>query len=118
MQLCVDAYPPVGPGRLPAGVAASLFGVEWQEIGAPTRRAARVSQARHVAIYLAHVGLRHPREMVSRDFGRHRTTVGHSCARVEDSRDDPATDWSLDVVEAALRAYAQAFLGRTREGAR
>jgi hypothetical protein len=39
-------------------------------------------------------------------FARDRTTVAHACGLVEDRRDDPAFDRSLDLLEGVLRFLA------------
>ncbi len=104
--------------RLSAGAAANLFGVPLIEIDAPTRRTAPVARARQVAIYLAHVGFGEAEAAVSAAFNRHRTTVRHACALIEDRRDDGDFDWSMDVLEAALRGYASAFFTSTPKDVR
>ena len=98
---------------LTTSVAASLFGVGLTDISAPTRRTEPVAHARQLAIYLAHVGFGQPAALVAGCFHRHRTTVRHSCARIEDRRDDAAFDRALDVLEAAVRGYAVTFLPLT-----
>ena len=106
-----------GRARLSAGVAANLFGVRLSEIAARSRRKARVARARQVAIYLTHVGFGEPEAEVSSAFCRHRSTIRHSCARIEDCRDDAGFDWSLDLLEAVLWAYATTFLATHPETA-
>ena len=39
-------------------------------------------------------------------FARDRTTVAHACCRIEDLRDDPSFDRSLDLLEGVLRFLA------------
>ena len=58
--------------------------------------------ARQVAMYLTHVGAGLPQAEVGRLFARDRTTVAHACAVVEEQRDDPVFDRSLEVLETAL----------------
>jgi len=41
-------------------------------------------------------------------FVRDRTTVAHACGLVEDSRDDPVLDRSLELLEGVLRALSPA----------
>lgn len=87
---------------------AQAFGIKTFELRAPTRRRAPVALARQVAMYLAHVTCGLTLTEVGRLFGRDRTTAAHACRLVEDRRDDPNFDKSLDCLELALRAWAQA----------
>ena len=59
-------------------------------------------------MYLAHVAYGFTLTEVGRLFSRDRTTAAHACRLIEDKRDDPAFDVSLDSLEIALRAWAQA----------
>lgn len=58
--------------------------------------------ARHVAMYLAHVGLSLSLNEVGMVFGRDRTTVQYACRSVEDERDDAVLDALLDMLELEL----------------
>ncbi|TCT02976.1 DNA replication initiation protein [Aquabacter spiritensis] len=49
------------------------------------------TRARHVAFYLAHVGLGLSQRAAARAFGRHRSSIAYGCARVEAARDDDRT---------------------------
>jgi chromosomal replication initiation ATPase DnaA len=73
-----------------------------------------VTFARQVAMYLTHVGAGLPQTEVGRLFARDRTTVAHACAVVEERRDDPVFDRSLEVLETVL-SHARAD-GMTGEG--
>ena len=55
-------------------------------------------------MYLAHVGLGLSYTDAGRLFGRDRTTVAHACRLVEERREDPRFDASLDYLEQTLRA--------------
>ncbi len=84
-------------------LVAFSTGVPAREIVSMGRAASPASEARHLAMYLAHTGLGWPLARVGAAFGRDRTTVGHACRRVEDRRDDPAFDRSVEVLEDCLR---------------
>jgi chromosomal replication initiation ATPase DnaA len=71
-----------------------------------------VASARQVGMYLAHVACGLPLTEVGRLFGRHRRTVAHACAVVEDRRDDPEFDRAIAVMEFALTANAKRPAGR------
>ena len=90
---------------------SSAFPVTRNELRAPTRRNAEVAHARQVAMYLAHVGLGLSYSEAGRMFGRDRTTVAHACRLVEDRRDDPRFDASLDYLEQTLRARLYGGIG-------
>ena len=84
-------------------LVAFSTGVPAREIAASGRAALAASDARHLAMYLAHTGLGWPLARVGFAFGRDRTTVGHACRKVEDRRDDAAFDRSVEELEACLR---------------
>ena len=67
-------------------------------------RAAPISLARQIAMYLAHVAFRLSFTQVGQLFGRDRTTVAHACAAIEDLRDDQIIDRALTVLASALTA--------------
>jgi chromosomal replication initiation ATPase DnaA len=72
----------------------------------PTRGRSRVAFARQVAMYLAHVTFGLTLTTVGRAFGRDRTTVSHACALVEDARDNPEFDRTLELLEAIAKHLA------------
>lgn len=78
---------------------ACVFGVNAADLSKPTRGRAHSAFARQVAMYLAHVGGGLNLTEVGRVFGRDRTTVAHACRVVEDRRDDPVLDHSLQLME-------------------
>jgi hypothetical protein len=100
-----------GAARLTGYATANLFRVSPMAVWASSRGEPRVSHARHIAAYLTHVGFSQPLTAVAVSFGRHRTTIGHACARLEDARDHHGLDHCLELIEAALRAHASVFLG-------
>ncbi|MGF7160467.1 hypothetical protein FHS85_002090 [Rhodoligotrophos appendicifer] len=85
------------------------------ELIATTRCRAEVAWARQVGMYLAHVSCGMSLSESGRLFGRDRTTAAHACRLVEDERDDPAIDASLDALDAVLRVGR--ILVRCCEGA-
>ena len=85
-------------------VVSVATGVEAGKIFATTRHSAAAARARHVAMYLAHIGLAWPLSRVGAAFGRDRTTASHAVQRVEDLRDRPGFDAALEVLEACVRA--------------
>ncbi len=87
-------------------MVANVFGVPPRELAMRTRGPAKVAFARQVAMYLAHVGCGFSLSDVGRIFRRDRKTVSHACMIVEDRRDDPAFDLSIDVLEAVARIQA------------
>jgi chromosomal replication initiation ATPase DnaA len=86
---------------------ASVFMAPVQELVADRRSSSQVAFARQVAMYLAHVGCGFSKTRVGELFGRNRATVAHGCRVVEDRRDDPRLDRSLNVLEVVLRSRAQ-----------
>ena len=95
---------------------ASAFRVPERELRAPTRRRAHTAFARQVAMYLAHVGCGLSYSEVGRLFGRDRTTAAHACKLIEDRRDDPDLDLSLDHLEQAVRHWASSRIMQTNSG--
>lgn len=86
---------------------ADVFAVPVEDLRSRTRGFAHTAQARQVAMYLAHVVFRGEMTAVARACGRDRTTVKHACAVVEDLRDDPTFNRTIDLLEAIVcRRYA------------
>jgi len=85
---------------------ATVYRIEKRLLGHPTRGRSRVAFARQVAMYLAHVTFGLTLTTVGRAFGRDRTTVSHACALVEDARDNPEFDHTLEVLEAIAKRLA------------
>ena len=84
---------------------ARVFMVASADLWSETRGCPRVAFARQVAMYLAHVAWGLTLTEVGHVFSRDRTTVAHACGVVEDSRDDPVLDRSLELLEGVLRAF-------------
>jgi chromosomal replication initiation ATPase DnaA len=83
-------------------IISRIFMVRSEDLHAPSRMTANVAFARQVAMYLAHVECNVELAAVSRMFGRDRTTVRHACSVVEDSRDDPAFELTLELLIGIL----------------
>lgn len=92
---------------------SSAFRVPQSEIRAKTRRRARTAFARQVAMYLAHVGCGLTYSEVGRLFGRDRTTASYACRLIEDRRDDPDFDASLDLLEEEVRQWTNSRMIRS-----
>lgn len=73
-----------------------------EAVGGETRDIVAV-KARHLAMYLTHVGFNLPMSRVGVAFCRDRTSIAHAVARVEAMRDDPAFDARVLALEAAVR---------------
>jgi len=85
--------------RVIESAMAHVFGVDEAELFMVSRGKARVALARQVAMYLAHVSCGLSFTEVGEIFHRDRTTVAHACGVVEDRRDDPVFDRSLELLE-------------------
>lgn len=80
--------------------------VALDDLFRPTRGEVAISEARHIAMYLAHVVLRHDAASLSRVFGRDPRSVRHAVRRVEDRRDAPDFDRRLARLEDLIAALA------------
>lgn len=83
-----------------------VFMVGSADLWSSTRGRPHAAFARQVAMYLAHVACGLTLTRVGEVFSRDRTTVAHACGRVEDLRDDPAFDRSLELLEGVVRTLA------------
>ena len=88
--------------RLVAAIVTQVFMVRRADLLAPSRGVASVALARQVAMYLAHVDCGVRLSEVGRGFGRDRTTVAHACIVVENRRDDPSFDMTLELLAGIL----------------
>ena len=108
--------PPVSPrddfarAALAVQLVALTSGIPAPEIASRARGHAAVARARQTAMYLAHTAYGWPLARVGQAFGRDRTTAGHACALIEDERDDPSFDATLQAMEAMLRAAPEGLL--------
>lgn len=82
---------------------------------AASRGRKSIALARQTAMYLAHVAFGLSLTRVGICFGRDRTTVRHACALIEDRRDDPALEFGLSALEAALLATMARFVEQPAE---
>ncbi len=90
---------------------SKVFMVAGSDLWSGTRGKPRVALARQVAMYLAHVACGLTMTEVGQIFARDRTTVRHACGLVEDMRDEPSFDRSLDLLEGVMRLLSPAFAG-------
>ncbi len=100
--------------RLTEAAAAAMAGLPVQSLRGPARGGRSVTQARQVAMYLAHVVFGLSFSRVGICFGRDRTTVRHACRRVEDGRDDARCEFGLAAIELGLLAMSAALLPAIR----
>ncbi len=101
--------------RLTESAAAAMAGLPVQSLRAPARGGRAVTQARQVAMYLAHVVFGLSFSRVGICFGRDRTTVRHACRLVEDGRDDARCEFGLAAIELGLLAMSAALLPALRK---
>jgi chromosomal replication initiation ATPase DnaA len=92
------------PPTIAIAVALAAWDSEiaHKELAHLRRGAARVADARQLAIYLAHVALGHDLSHLALAFGRDRATIRHALRRIEDRRDDPGFDRRVSRLEAIL----------------
>lgn len=83
-------------------LAAWVSRIDPGAITGPRRGEAGIADARHLAIYLAHVTLGHDLTRLSAAFGRDRASLRHALRRIEDRRDDPAFDRFVQGLEDIL----------------
>jgi chromosomal replication initiation ATPase DnaA len=86
-------------------VVAGAYGVALDEMRSRTRKR-EAQEARQIATYLARVvfglGLRE----LARETGRSPGTAFHACKQVENRREKPEFDRTVDFLEHQLRAAA------------
>lgn len=76
-----------------------VFGITQDDFALATRGRARIALARQIAMYICHVVCCQSLTDVGRIFGRDRTTVAHACGVIEDRRDEPRFDRTLELLE-------------------
>jgi chromosomal replication initiation ATPase DnaA len=101
--------------RLTEAAAAAARAVPIGAIRTVSRGQRAISAARMLGMYLAHVTFSMSLTEVGRIFGRDRTTARHACARIEDERDHPQVERSLQHLEPALRHWSERFARRALE---
>jgi chromosomal replication initiation ATPase DnaA len=90
-------------------VVSSIFQISKDQIFSPERGKASVAFARQTAMYLTHITCGHSYTDIGCFFGRDRTTVSHACQLIEDKREDPDIDWSLDLMEHSILSLINHF---------
>lgn len=113
----VPALPP-DPCRLAAQIAARHTDLPVEDVLFAGRGDRRLSSARALAMYLAHVGLGESMRVVARGFQRHPSTVAHACRRIEERRE--VAGWDCRVAELedeARRLLAGDAVGEAAHGA-
>ncbi|MEO6012222.1 MAG: helix-turn-helix domain-containing protein [Devosia sp.] len=73
--------------------------VELESLLQTNRGNASIARSRQLAMYLVHVVLGRPQDVVGLLFGRDRTTVSHACHLMEDRRDDPSVESQIVTIE-------------------
>lgn len=92
--------------HLAAGLVGYALDIRPEAILAAGRSAHHVAKARHIAMYLAHIGFGMSLARVATAFERDRSTVAHACRQIEDKRDDAAFDQWLETLEQGLVTVA------------
>ncbi len=92
---------------LAAALTAYALGLKLEALLAPGRGTPAESRARHIAIYLAHVGLGMSLARVARAFDRDRSTISYACHVVEDLRDEDAFDDFVEQLTLGLVSVAK-----------
>ena len=87
-----------------AACVALDFGLKAPDLFASKSRSQRLSHARQIAMYLAHVGFALPFDVVGRHFRRDRSTVAHACRVIEDARDDRWLDLRITALDQICRS--------------
>lgn len=95
--------------RFAESLVSGALGISAHELHATSRGRAPIAHARQTAMYLAHVTLGVSMTSIGRWFDRHRTTVAHACAVIENGRDSDSLS-PVDCLEAALGCWREAFL--------
>jgi chromosomal replication initiation ATPase DnaA len=80
-----------------------VTGVGLKDLCANTRRRPKAAFARQIAMYLSHIVFKMSPAEVARVFGRHPSTVAYAFRRIEELREEPELDRTLDWLEAMLR---------------
>ncbi|HWA04707.1 MAG TPA: helix-turn-helix domain-containing protein [Rhizomicrobium sp.] len=87
-------------------IVAYAYGVTLEDMYGTTRGDPRTACARQVAMYLSRVVFRMTLCEVAAAFMRAPSTVCHATQHIEDMRDDPEFDRTLQYLETALRTAA------------
>lgn len=106
---CVRALNRLMQQQICRACAAAWAGVPAEALRRPARNSAAIVQARHTAIYLAHIVFACSLTRAGAMVGRDRTSARHACLRIEERREDVRIDRALDALEAALGTWLRAF---------
>lgn len=98
--------------RLARDIASATFDVSVAEIQRPNRSVAPSCEARHTAMYIAHVAFQIPLMTIAKEFGRDRTSVGHAIRRIEDRRDEKMFDHRLERLERLAESCLSLLAGQ------
>jgi chromosomal replication initiation ATPase DnaA len=93
--------------RFLESIVACAFDVPVEVMRSARRGPAPVAFTRQVAIYLAHTRLGLSFSAAGALFHRDRTTAAHACRTVEDCRDNPRFDKTLDYLERTIDLWSQ-----------
>lgn len=85
---------------------ADVFDIEPRHLRMPTRGQYRISLARQVCMYVAHVACGMSLTEVGRMFERDRTTAAHACSVVEGRRDDDGFNHAIDLIELVVKVLS------------
>src|SRR3954451_5246709 len=88
---------------LAQAVATHAFGLALPDLATRSRKADR---ARQLGMYLARVVLRLGLRETARGFGRNHRAVLQACRRIEEAREDPAFDRTVEWLETLVRRAA------------
>jgi chromosomal replication initiation ATPase DnaA len=89
-------------------IVAQERGVSLTRMLRRSRGSGRAASARQLAIYLSHILLERPQDVVAELFSRDRSTVVHSVKAVEDRRDNARLEAEILRIETRLRDYQHA----------
>ncbi|HEY2186767.1 MAG TPA: helix-turn-helix domain-containing protein [Xanthobacteraceae bacterium] len=88
---------------LAQAVATHAFGLALPDLA---RRSREADRARQLGMYLARVVLRLGLRETARGFGRNHRAVLQACRRIEEAREDPAFDRTVEWLETLVRRAA------------
>lgn len=88
---------------LAQAVAAHAFGLALPDL---ERRSQKTDRARQLGMYLARMALKLGLRETARGFGRNHRAVVQACHRIEDAREDPTFDRTVEWLEALVRRAA------------
>ena len=95
--------------RLAREITGAIFAVPVTAIEKSTRATLEASDARHTAMYIAHVVFQVSLAAMAGEFGRDRSSVTYAVRRIEDERDDPVFDATIERIEQLAHAVRQAM---------